>query len=81
MDFELDEPELVESRYNFRKRKNENTDIEQQSKIIKAMLAMLEPKSKEYSLPATEVNGIKIPITYKQAISDIQYGDDWKAAI
>ena len=42
---------------------------------------MFIPQLQEVGLLATEVNGIHIPTTYKQAISDPQYSEDWKAVI
>jgi Reverse transcriptase (RNA-dependent DNA polymerase) len=35
----------------------------------------------EQAFPATEINGIKIPQTYKEAINDPQYSEQWKDAM
>jgi Reverse transcriptase (RNA-dependent DNA polymerase)/gag-polypeptide of LTR copia-type len=35
----------------------------------------------EQAFPATEINGIKIPQTYKEAINDPQYSKQWKNAM
>jgi hypothetical protein len=49
------------------------------NKIVKAMLAQLivqeESKEVEHAFPAREVQGIPIPITYRQAINDPKYGN------
>jgi hypothetical protein len=33
------------------------------------------------ALSATEVLGIKIPLTYKEAINDLEHGEQWREAI
>ena len=53
-------------------------------KITKAFLTAIasEPELPEdVALPAVEVNGIRIPRTYREAINDREYAIQWKAAI
>ena len=78
-------------RYFTRAEKRKRTDssaaeTEQYSKVVKAMLAQMELSTKdleilERAFPATEINGVKIPQTYQQAINDPTYGKQWKLAI
>ena len=64
------------------KRKRSNSDTssvdKRMHKIIKAMIAQvalgeLDKDISETVFPATEVLGIKIPKTYKEAINDLVY--------
>ncbi|KAF7567667.1 hypothetical protein PtrM4_142580 [Pyrenophora tritici-repentis] len=74
-----------------RKRAGEDTaEDERFRKIIKAMLAQVNLTDKETdedayifekAFPATEIAGIQIPKTYQQAIRDLRYGNQWKAAV
>ena len=50
------------------------------------MLAQMELSTEdleilERAFPATEINGVKIPQTYQQAINDPTYSKQWKLAI
>jgi hypothetical protein len=67
-----------------RKRSNSTEGDGHFNKIVKAMLAQLivqeESKEFEHAFPATEVQGIPIPITYKKAINDPKHGSQWKEA-
>jgi hypothetical protein len=61
-------------------------ETEQYSKVVKAMLAQMELSTEdleilERAFPATEINGVKIPQTYQQAIKDPTYSKQWKLAI
>jgi hypothetical protein len=65
------------------------------SKAIKAMLAQIQESSDneldqaqlpdkfidENAFPASEILGIKIPTTHKEAVSDPKYSGQWKAAM
>ncbi|KAF7573927.1 hypothetical protein PtrM4_055500 [Pyrenophora tritici-repentis] len=74
-----------------RKRAGEDTaEDERFRKIIKAVLAQVNLTDKETdedayifekAFPATEIAGIQIPKTYQQAIRDLRYGNQWKAAV
>ena len=73
------DPGLEPPRQN--KRRRSSSDIkEHQAKVVKAMLALLEPTI-EIGLLAKEYKGIKIPAFYKEAISDPENGPNWKIAI
>jgi hypothetical protein len=55
-----------------------------EGEVVKVFLAALEahrPADQESAFPAKEVNGIKIPNTYNQAVTDEQYAAEWKAAV
>ena len=67
MDYELDYPSdlVVQPKASSKRRRDsDDLDSEHQSKIVKAMIALIE-ESKEIGLPTIEVKGIKIPTTYK----------------
>jgi hypothetical protein len=65
-----------------RKRSNSlNEEDERLAKIVKAMLAQLQQAKTETAFPAQIVQGIKIPLTYKEAINDPKYSEQWKAAM
>ena len=52
--------------------------------ITYALLAILTKETQddaEAALPASEINGISIPRTYKEAINDKRYGPKWKQAV
>jgi hypothetical protein len=78
-------------KYFTRAEKRKRTDssaaeTEQYSKVVKAMLAQMELSTEdleilERAFPATEINGVKIPQTYQQAINDPTYSKQWKLAI
>ena len=89
---ELDAQALSEApRYFTRgsKRKRseqETTEDERLNKIIRAMLAQVglteeQMYTYEEAFPATEIAGIQIPQTYKQAINDPEHGKQWKTAV
>ncbi|KAI1006420.1 hypothetical protein K3495_g1801 [Podosphaera aphanis] len=78
-----------------RKREDADNENERLHKAIKAMLAQIALNddeddivedafcsfSTDLAFPSVEINGIKIPHTYKEAINDPQYAKQWKSAI
>ena len=72
------DPGLEPPRQN--KRRRSSSDIKRhQAKVVKAILALLEPI--EIGLLAKEYKGIKILASYKEAILDPENSPDWKIAI
>lgn len=68
-----------------RKRADSEKEDGRINKIVKAMIAQLLPSQEddefEHAFPATEVCGIPIPTTYKEAVNDPKYGNQWWEAI
>lgn len=67
-----------------RKRSDSMGENDRFNKIVKAMIAQqlsIQADGIEHAFPATEVQGIPIPKTYKEAVHDPQYGVKWKEAI
>jgi hypothetical protein len=65
---------------------DEAVEDERLSKIIRAMLAQVELTEEDIEVltsafPATEIAGIKIPQTYKEAVNDPYYAEHWKGAM
>jgi hypothetical protein len=59
-------------------------DSELKDKIasnLTVLLADIQEHPDDIALPALAVLGIKIPRTYKEAISDPQYGSEWKSPV
>jgi hypothetical protein len=48
---------------------------------LTVLLADIREHPDDIALPALEVLGIKIPRTYKEAISDPKYGSEWKSTV
>ena len=69
--------------HNKRKRGFSEEEDARLNKIVKAMIAQVPPatSTSEHAFPATEVCGIPIPLTYKEAVNHPRYGDQWKEAI
>jgi hypothetical protein len=78
---------ILSSTRSKRKRSISSADEDERiHKIIRAMIAVYAPEhiqssTKELAFPAKEVSNIKIPKSYRNAIRDPSYAQEWQEAI
>ena len=74
------------TRQSKRKRSNSIPEDSPLNKIVRAMIAKAQARATkldgvEHAFPATEVLGIPIPTTYREAVGHPEHGARWKEAV